>query len=221
MDSSASRASVFAAQVFGVTAFVLMLVWLLHFRGGLNLNSQNKDLIFNVHPFLMFLGFIFIGGQATMVYMTVRAERKVQKFIHMILHLIAITLGIIGIYAVFKFHNESGISNMNSLHSWLGIITFCLYGLQVTLFCCVFVMLLNILTLPSRIGYSWKIVPIRQSELPDQRPRNGPVGSNDDTQWEHFSCTGSNDDTNGNILAARSGSSNHVICCCGQHFSDK
>ncbi|XXG81786.1 hypothetical protein AAC387_Pa09g2356 [Persea americana] len=130
MDSSASRASVVAAQMFGVTAFVLMLLWLLHFRGGLNLNSQNKDLIFNVHPFLMFLGFIFIGGQATMVYMTVRAERKVQKFIHMILHLIAITLGIIGIYAVFKFHNESGISNMNSLHSWLGIITFCLYGLQ-------------------------------------------------------------------------------------------
>lgn len=71
---------------------------------------------------------------AMMTYMTVRVERKVQKFIHMILHLIAITLGIIGIYAVFKFHNESGISNLNSLHSWLGITTACLYGLQVILF---------------------------------------------------------------------------------------
>ncbi|MBA7567584.1 hypothetical protein ES708_09299 [subsurface metagenome] len=114
---------------------------------------------------------------ATIVYMTVRAERKVQKFIHMILHLIAITLGIIGIYAVFKFLNESGTSNMYSLHSWLGIITFCLYGLQVILFCCVYVLLRNILTLLSRIGHSWKIVLIRQSELPDQWPRNGPVGS--------------------------------------------
>lgn len=71
-----------------------------------------------------------------MVYRTVMVQKKVQKFIHMVLHLIAITMGIIGIYAVFKFHNASGIANMYSLHSWLGIVTFCLYGLQVTSFLC-------------------------------------------------------------------------------------
>lgn len=71
-----------------------------------------------------------------MVYRTVMVQKKVQKFIHMVLHLIAITLGIIGIYAVFKFHNASGIANMYSLHSWLGIVTFCLYGLQVTFLLC-------------------------------------------------------------------------------------
>ncbi|XXG53482.1 hypothetical protein AAC387_Pa03g1566 [Persea americana] len=118
------------ANVFGITAIILMLVWLLHFRGGIDLDSDDPNLIFNVHPFLMFCGYIFIAGQAIMVYRTVMVQKKVQKFIHMVLHLIAITLGIIGIYAVFKFHNASGIANMYSLHSWVGIVTFCLYGLQ-------------------------------------------------------------------------------------------
>jgi len=43
----------------------------------------------------------------------------------------ALILGIIGIYAVFKFHNESGIVNLYSLHSWLGIGVIVLYGVQV------------------------------------------------------------------------------------------
>lgn len=36
------------AHVLGVTAIILMLVWLLHFRGGIDLNSDNTDLVFNV-----------------------------------------------------------------------------------------------------------------------------------------------------------------------------
>lgn len=36
------------AHIFGVTACILMLVWLLHYRGGLAYDSPNPDLIFNV-----------------------------------------------------------------------------------------------------------------------------------------------------------------------------
>ncbi|XP_010271183.1 PREDICTED: probable transmembrane ascorbate ferrireductase 3 [Nelumbo nucifera] len=124
-----SRATA-VGHFFGVLAAILLLTWLLHFRGGLDLDSDNKDKVFNVHPFLMYAGFVFLAGEAIMAYKTFPMEKKVRKFIHMLLHLVAIVLGIVGINAAFKFHNEVGIPNMFSLHSWLGMGTFCLFCLQ-------------------------------------------------------------------------------------------
>lgn len=66
-----------------------------------------------------------------MAYKTVRADRQVQKFVHLFLHLVAIVLGIVGLHAAFKFHDRRGITDMYSLHSWIGISTFSLYCLQV------------------------------------------------------------------------------------------
>ncbi|CAJ2630042.1 unnamed protein product [Trifolium pratense] len=93
----------YVAHVLGVVAIVLVFVWNLHFRGGLAWNSDNKALIFNLHPVLMLTGLIVFGGEV---------------------------LGIIGIAAAFKNHNESGIANLYSLHSWLGIGVISLYGIQ-------------------------------------------------------------------------------------------
>lgn len=56
------------------------------------------------------------------------------KLIHLILHGIALVLGAVGIYFAFKNHNESGIANLYSLHSWIGIGTISLYGIQVRSF---------------------------------------------------------------------------------------
>lgn len=66
-----------------------------------------------------------------MAYKTVRADIQVQKLVHMFFHLVAIVLGIVGIHAAFKFHDKRGISNLYSLHSWIGIGTFSLFCLQV------------------------------------------------------------------------------------------
>ncbi|KAL2545682.1 putative transmembrane ascorbate ferrireductase 3 [Forsythia ovata] len=118
------------AHLFGLIAILLMLIWLLHYRGGLDLDSDNPNLIFNVHPFLMFFGFIFMAGQAMMAYKTVRAARNVQKIVHMFIHTIAICLGVVGLHAVFKFHERRNITNLYSLHSWIGITTFSLFCLQ-------------------------------------------------------------------------------------------
>ncbi|KAK2399678.1 putative transmembrane ascorbate ferrireductase [Trifolium repens] len=65
-----------------------------------------------------------------MAFQTVPGERNKGKFVHMTLHLIAIVLGIVGLCAVFKFHNMKNIADVYSLHSWIGISTFCLFGLQ-------------------------------------------------------------------------------------------
>lgn len=118
------------AHVLAVAVIALVLVWLLHFREGLAFSSHVKSKIFNIHPLLMIVGFILIGGEAIMAYKTIPGEKRVQKRVHLILHLLALLIGAIGIYAVFKFHQELSIPHVYTLHSWLGIITIFLYGLQ-------------------------------------------------------------------------------------------
>jgi cytochrome b-561 len=66
-----------------------------------------------------------------MAYKILPWSHDVNKAIHLALHAIAIVLGAFGIYCAFKFHNESGIANLYSLHSWLGIGTIVLYTIQV------------------------------------------------------------------------------------------
>jgi cytochrome b-561 len=69
---------------------------------------------------------------AIMIYKVLPTwKHDTTKQIHLVLHAIALVLGAFGIYCAFKFHNESGIANLYSLHSWLGIGTICLYGTQV------------------------------------------------------------------------------------------
>ncbi|XP_072059537.1 transmembrane ascorbate ferrireductase 1 isoform X2 [Arachis hypogaea] len=83
-----------------------------------------------LHPVLMILGLIFLGGEAIISYKSLPLKKEVKKVIHLTLHAIALALGIFGICAAFKNHNESGIANLYSLHSWLGIAVISLYGIQ-------------------------------------------------------------------------------------------
>nr|DAD18872.1 TPA_asm: hypothetical protein HUJ06_020335 [Nelumbo nucifera] len=121
------------SHVLAIAAAIMVLVWCIHFRGGLAFEATNKSLIFNIHPVLMLIGFIILGGEAIISYKALPWRKEVKKLIHLILHLFALILGIVGIYAAFKYHNESNIANLYSLHSWIGIGTICLYGIQLTL----------------------------------------------------------------------------------------
>lgn len=47
----------FVAHLLGLAAIVLVLIWNLHFRGGLAWNSDNKGIIFNVLHFSLSLRF--------------------------------------------------------------------------------------------------------------------------------------------------------------------
>ncbi|KAK7399900.1 hypothetical protein VNO78_11095 [Psophocarpus tetragonolobus] len=126
----ASYGTAILAHLFGFLALILLLVWLLHYREGIEYDSENAFRVFNVHPFMMFFGFIFLVGQAILAYQTVPATHETQKIVHMTLHFIAIILGIVGICAVFKFHDMVNWADVYSFHSWIGIGTFCLFGLQ-------------------------------------------------------------------------------------------
>ncbi|KAJ4710146.1 transmembrane ascorbate ferrireductase 1-like [Melia azedarach] len=68
-----------------------------------------------------------------MAFKTVPASRKVQTFVHVILHLIAVCLGIVGICAAFRYHDMINAEDMYSFHSWIGIGTISLFCLQLLL----------------------------------------------------------------------------------------
>lgn len=132
-------------HVLGVAAVVLVLVWCVHFRGGLSLTSSSSSspssppsqaqlqLVFNVHPVLMTVGLIVLAGEAILCYRSLLpgvVSRDARKKAHLSLHAAGLAAGAIGLYAVFRFHQDSGIPNLYSLHSWLGIATVSLYALQ-------------------------------------------------------------------------------------------
>lgn len=135
MEKASVRAPPFVPMVVGLahllalSVIVLVLVWLLHFREGLSLRTHIKAKIFNVHPLLM-VGFIVLSGEAILVQKTLPGTKRTQKGTHLALHLSALITGAIGIYAVFKFHQDLAIPHVYSLHSWLGMTTICLYCLQ-------------------------------------------------------------------------------------------
>ncbi|XP_071739483.1 probable ascorbate-specific transmembrane electron transporter 2 [Rutidosis leptorrhynchoides] len=126
---SALYVTVFA-HLLVVSITTLVLFWLIKLREGFALKSDIKMKIFNLHPLLTILGFIVFSGEAILTYKAIPASRPVLKLIHFIFHLIALTTGILGVYAVFKFHNEVAIAHMYTLHSWIGLSTICLFALQ-------------------------------------------------------------------------------------------
>ncbi|OIW18071.1 hypothetical protein TanjilG_19303 [Lupinus angustifolius] len=81
-------------------------------------------------PLLLSEDPVLEGYEAIMAYHTVPGEWQTQRLIHVTLHLIAIVLGIVGICAVFRFHDMVNLEDVYSLHSWIGIATFCLFGVQ-------------------------------------------------------------------------------------------
>ncbi|GAB4831761.1 hypothetical protein Ancab_005773 [Ancistrocladus abbreviatus] len=117
-------------RLLGVTVVVLVFTWTLHFRGGLALISDNKDLIFNFHPVLMVISLILLNGEAMLAYKTMSGTKSFKKLVHLVLQFLAFCLAVIGVWAALKFHNDKGIDNFYSLHSWLGLACLLLFGIQ-------------------------------------------------------------------------------------------
>lgn len=53
------------------------------------------------------------------------------KLLHAALMLLALVLSVLGLCAVFDFHNANQIQNLYSLHSWVGIGAVALFAVQV------------------------------------------------------------------------------------------
>ncbi|KAE8673135.1 putative transmembrane ascorbate ferrireductase 2 [Hibiscus syriacus] len=117
-------------RVLGVVVTAILFTWTLHYRGGLALISDNKDLIFNVHPVLMVIGLLLLNGEAMLAYKTVPGTKNFKKLVHLTIQCLAFILSTIGVWAALKFLNDRGIENFYSLHSWLGLACLFLFVIQ-------------------------------------------------------------------------------------------
>ncbi|XP_077473307.1 plasma membrane ascorbate-dependent reductase CYBRD1 [Stigmatopora argus] len=123
-----------SAGIAGFIAIVFVIRWVLYYQGGLAWDGKLAE--FNWHPLLNICGFIFLQGLAIIVYRlpwTWKYSKLTMKFVHATLNLVAFISAVVATVAVFDFHNDAGIPNMYSLHSWLGLAAVMLYGLQLVL----------------------------------------------------------------------------------------
>ncbi|KAK8344517.1 hypothetical protein V6Z11_A07G084300 [Gossypium hirsutum] len=63
----------------GIVITAILFIWTVHYRGGLALISDNKDLIFNVHPVLMVIGLVLLNGEAMLAYKTVPGTKSFKN----------------------------------------------------------------------------------------------------------------------------------------------
>lgn len=117
--------------VLGLACVALVSAWSSCFRGGFKWDGSGLE--FNWHPVLMTTGLVVLYGLGSVVYrvpLTWGQNKLPWKLLHAALMLLALLLSVVGLCAVFDFHNKNNIPNMYSLHSWIGLGAVVLFALQ-------------------------------------------------------------------------------------------
>ncbi|KAL2092447.1 hypothetical protein ACEWY4_012245 [Coilia grayii] len=115
----------------GILCVVFVSYWNAEWRGGFAWDGSSKQ--FNWHPVLMVAGLVVMYGNAAVVYrvpLTWGHSKTPWKLMHAGMLLLALILSVLGLCAVFDFHNAKTIPNLYSLHSWIGICTVALFASQ-------------------------------------------------------------------------------------------
>lgn len=115
-------------QAIGIVCLILAIIWAKVYMHGFSWNGSGTN--FNWHIVFMTM-FIYLYGNAAIVYRVTRNMDKYSaKLIHGGVNLLAFIFAVLGLVAVFRFHNVNSIPNVYSLHSWVGIATIALYACQ-------------------------------------------------------------------------------------------
>ncbi|KAF3850413.1 hypothetical protein F7725_012185 [Dissostichus mawsoni] len=111
LQLQASDPSVMASVLSFYLSYLLLLSLSQQLAGGFAWDGS--ALQFNWHPVLM--------------------NKLPWKLLHAGLMLLALIFSIVGLCAVFDFHNKNKTPNLYSLHSWIGIAATALFALQAVL----------------------------------------------------------------------------------------
>lgn len=123
------------AELLLFASVLLWLYWSYEHDDGLAWQNDRKQQ-FNTHAALMLLGFIFLNGQAMLIYRSFQCCSKIYtKILHTILLVLAtsaISLGLILGYTAQENvgANNKPIMHFYSLHAWCGLITVALFVFQ-------------------------------------------------------------------------------------------
>ncbi|GAA0149461.1 reductase [Lithospermum erythrorhizon] len=117
-------------RMLGIMVAALVLVWCVHYRGGLAISSDKKALIFNVHPVLAVIGFLLLNGEGILAYKATSGTKRFKTLVHLGIQFLALSFGVIAVLFVLKFHFEKGVDILYSLHSWLGLACLFLFSVQ-------------------------------------------------------------------------------------------
>ncbi|XP_025204829.1 cytochrome b561-like isoform X2 [Melanaphis sacchari] len=115
-------------QIVGLLLVFSVFYWILNFRGGFGFSDAK--IIFNWHPLLMTIGFIYLFANSILHYRTFRNYNKRDlKNHHAIIHGCVIVFVLLAGWASYASHIYSNppIPNFYSLHSWLGIVTILMF----------------------------------------------------------------------------------------------
>uniref|UniRef100_W5NEG0 Lysosomal membrane ascorbate-dependent ferrireductase CYB561A3 n=1 Tax=Lepisosteus oculatus TaxID=7918 RepID=W5NEG0_LEPOC len=115
----------------GFLCVVFVSYWNSKWRGGFAWDGSGLQ--FNWHPVLMVTGLVVVYGNAAVLYripLTWGENKLPWKLLHAVLMFLALLLAVLGLCAVFDFHNKQSTPNLYSVHSWVGICTVVLFATQ-------------------------------------------------------------------------------------------
>lgn len=150
----------------GLACLVCVCLWNSQWRGGFAWDGSNMQ--FNWHPVLMVAGLVVVYGYGAVLYripQTWSQNKLPWKLLHASLMLLALILSVVGLCAVFNYHNANKIPNLYSLHSWIGIAATALFAMQWTVGLAAFLlpcspMLLRKLLKPVHVWFGGSILSL-------------------------------------------------------------
>ena len=142
----AQSVSIGVSLLLSPVAILLVSVWA-SLLGGVSWAEGDAKHVFNWHPVMMVTAYAIMNASALAFRVSGTSSyqaplhtspnhtkrRTIAKFSHAFMWTISVVVGIVGIFAVFKSHNDpiSGyIANLYSLHSWIGMTVLSIYTIQ-------------------------------------------------------------------------------------------
>ncbi|KAH9423192.1 hypothetical protein DERP_003469 [Dermatophagoides pteronyssinus] len=115
----------FIAQSLALIILIIMLTWLIRYFNGFNLighhiiDEKHIDRFINFHPLVMTFTMVFVMANSILF---INSSNKLTTA-RSILSITIFSLDIIGLMITIYWHMNVKLPHLQSLHSWLGILT--------------------------------------------------------------------------------------------------
>eukprot|EP01041_Mallomonas_annulata_P006592 gene6592-13338_t len=122
------KAAAYAAQILSAICIILVSFWADNSDTNQKYKQPHAHEDCTWHAILMVVSMGFCLVQALLAYRVLPFDHTAQKYIHGTINIAGLICALIGVAKIVNFHNsDQSLSNLTSLHSWLGLVTLILY----------------------------------------------------------------------------------------------